>query len=74
MAFIMEFRTTCKPKREKEDTRYDPDLYVLPYQIFYNYKLLEINDTGIQSESVFKKFLLPRITKCSCNIKYFISI
>lgn len=27
MAFIMEFRTTCKPKR-KEDTRYELGFYV----------------------------------------------
>lgn len=52
MAFIMEFRTTCKPKREKDNTKYEPDSYVLPYQIFYNYTLLEINDTAMQKESV----------------------
>lgn len=54
MAFIMEFRTTCKPKR-KEDTRYEPDFYALPYQNFYNYTLLEINDTGMQTISLKKK-------------------
>lgn len=72
MAFIMEFRTTCKPKR-KEDTRYEPDFYALPYQNFYNYTLLEINDTGMQTISL-KKNLLLRITKHYCNIIYSIRI
>lgn len=49
MAFIMEFRTTCKPKKKKkDDTRYEPYFYVLPYQILYNYTLLELNATNMQ--------------------------
>lgn len=72
MAFIMEFRTTCKPRRKKGDIRYEPDFYVLPYRIFYNFTLLEINDTGMQSESVLKKNSTAQSHKMFCNIKYLI--